>query len=166
MSKGLTSLAAVGVCSRTGGVRQRRGEKAGSIPGHTPATCSSCLPPLLQRAGPPISLSHIRQWLTAKPHNPQRHKSSTACLTKRAVVVAVPGGCGAQMSFLRCWGPFIKTSVFFGSGINQYLHPCTTPGKAFRNLRFGQPWLLQDNQSTGPKRSCPSQSLSTPNPQS
>lgn len=117
-------------CTQGLGESERgEGEKACSIPGHTPATCSSCLPPLLQRAGPPIGLSHIRPWLPAKPHNPQRHKSSTACLNKRAVVAAVPGGCGAGMSFFRCWGPFIKTSVSFGSRINQYLHPCTTRGK-------------------------------------
>lgn len=84
-------------CAQGLGKSERRNEKACSIPGHTPATCSSCLPPLLQRAGPPIGLSHIRLWLPAKPHNPQRHKSSTACLNKRAVVAAVPGGCGAGM---------------------------------------------------------------------
>lgn len=142
----------------------RRGErqKACSVPGHTPATCSSCHPPLLPKAGPPIGLSHIRQWLAAKPHNPKGHKSSTMCLNKRAAVEAVPRGCGAGMSFFRCRGPFIKTSVSFGSKINQYSHPFMAQGKAFHNLCFGQPWLLKDNQSAGSKGSCPTQGLSHP----
>lgn len=162
-SRGLIGLAAVGVCSRAGGVREER--ESMQYPRPHPATCSSCHPPLLPKAGPPIGLSHIRQWLAAKPHNPQRHKSSTMCLNKRAAVEAVPRGCGAGMSFFRCRGPFIKTSVSFGSKINQYSHPFMAQGKAFHNLCFGQPWLLEDNQSAGSKGSCPTQGLSPPNPQ-
>lgn len=113
-SRVLTSLAAVGVCSRAEGVRKEGGH-AVSQATPQPHAVAAAHPPLLQRASPPIGLSHIRQWLAAKPHNPQRHKPSTMCLNKRAAVAAVPRGCGARKSFFRCWGPFIKTSVHFGS---------------------------------------------------
>jgi len=57
------------------------------------------------------------------------------CLNNRAAAaVAVPRGCGAGMSFFRCWETFIKTSVSFGSKIKHHSYPFTAQGRAFHTL--------------------------------
>lgn len=57
---------------------------------------------LLQRAEPSGGLFCIRPWLAAKAHSPP------LCAGIKGGGAAASEGCGARVSSVRCWVPFIK----------------------------------------------------------
>lgn len=67
-------------------------------------------------------------WLPS-PTNGQRHKSSTACINKRAAAEAVPGECGMVVNSSDAGAFHQAFAVSSGSTINQRSDPATVLGR-------------------------------------